>query len=128
MNKKLYRHLAGKVQAMATCRKTDNAEWFERHSDAAEKLCKDHMPSGSGVDCGTTIDLDRSKPQRLVFHTSFHHMDESGGYDGWTEHDVIVTPCLYSGFDLRITGRDRDDIKDYLGELFSYALDREIEA
>lgn len=116
MNAKLYRHLAGRVQARADCLKTGNDEWVKRHGDAAEQLCKDYMPSGSGVDCGTTIDLDRSKPQRLVFLTPFH------------EHAVIVTPCLYSGFNLRITGRDRNDIKDYLGELFSQALDREIEA
>jgi hypothetical protein len=54
-------------------------------------------------------------------------MDEHGGYDGWTEHSIIVTPDLASGFDLRVNGRDRRDIKEYLAEIFGYALDADID-
>ena len=53
-------------------------------------------------------------------------MDAGGGYDGWTEHSVIVTPDLATGFDLKVTGRDKRDIKEYLGELFYAALCEEI--
>ena len=50
-------------------------------------------------------------------------MTEHGYYDGWTEHDVIVTPSLRSpGFSLRITGRNRRDIKEYIADAFHDAL------
>ena len=80
------------------------------------------LPSGSGFDCGTKLDIEASKPNRLVFITSFHHMDEHGGYDGWTEHKIIVTPSLVYGFELRVTGKDRNDIKDYIAEVMHGAL------
>jgi hypothetical protein len=74
-------------------------------------------PSGSGFDNGTQIDRDRSDV--LIFSTSFHHMDEAGGYDGWTEHTVRVKPSLAWGFDLTVSGRDRNGIKDYIADVFS---------
>jgi hypothetical protein len=46
-------------------------------------------------------------------------MNEGGYYDGWTEHQVIITPSLQHGFDVRVTGQDRNEIKDYLAELFT---------
>ena len=51
-----------------------------------------------------------------MLYTHFHHMNDGGFYDGWTEHSVVVTPSLVYGFDTRITGRDRNDIKNYIGE------------
>lgn len=86
---------------------------------------KNLLPSGSGVDSGTQIDRDKSNPGKIVLSTSYHHMDEGGCYDGWTEHTVIVTPS-FSGFDLRITGRNRNDIKDYLGDRYYHALAEKI--
>jgi hypothetical protein len=117
------------LAARENCRKAGNSAWFTVHSSRLADLCREHMPSGSGVGLragGTEFDFDASKPDRLVFNTGFHHMDESGGYDGWTEHQVIVTPSLVFGFELRITGRDRNDIKDYLAELYQSALSAEI--
>lgn len=83
-----------------------------------EEFCRDNAPSGSGIDAGTTFNFDESKVEKLVFNTSFHHMNENGFYDGLTEHKVIVTPsfCMYPA--VRITGRDRNFIKDYLADVF----------
>jgi hypothetical protein len=85
----------------------------------------DALPSGSGIDCGTTLERDDCKPGKLVLSLSYHHMAESGMYDGWTEHKVIVTPS-FDGIDMRITGPNRNDIKDYLYEVYHYALTQEI--
>jgi len=123
--KPLYVHIAELTAAMENCRKTDNAEWLEKHQDTIDELVKNHMPRGSGIDCGCEYD-NASTPNRLCFTTSYHHMDEYGGYDGWTDHTVIVTPDLSDGFNLRITGRNRNDIKDYLHEVFDLALRQEI--
>jgi hypothetical protein len=38
-----------------------------------------------------------------------------------------VRPSLEYGIDIRITGRDRNDIKDYLGEVFELWLNEEID-
>lgn len=103
-----------------------NPEWFDKHTDSIEELVRQHMPSGSGFDSGTTLDLDASHAEKLVFRTSFHHMDEGGYYDGWTYHTVTVTPSLSGQFNLRISGRNRNDIKDYMYETFSYALGKEV--
>jgi len=39
---------------------------------------------------------------------------------------VIVTPA-FDGIDVRITGRNRNNIKDYLGEMFHFILTRQAE-
>ena len=123
LTRPLYRAIAEKLQAIENCRKANNAKWEARHSDAIKELVETHMPSGSGFDNGTMLDMTASKPEKLVFQTSFHHMHESGMYDGWTDHSVTVTPSLASGFDMRIGGRDRNDIKNYIAECFAEALE-----
>lgn len=100
----------------------NSAIWFEKHEERIEALVKNHMPSGSGFDSGTTIDLDSSHADKLVFRTHFHHLNPNGFYEGWTYHKVIVTPALVGHFHLRITGPNRDDIKEAIHFFFSGAL------
>jgi hypothetical protein len=88
----------------------------------------DHMPHGSGFDGGTQFDYVASHSEKLVFNTSFHHMDEHGCYGGWTDHIVTVVPSLSSpGFNLKISGRNRNDIKELIHQSFYDALTTEIE-
>ena len=122
MSRSLYAALAGLVLARQNCIESGNLEWLERHTDRLESLVKAGLPSGSGFDAGTTLDLDASTPYKLVLKTAFHHMDDHGGYDGWTHHTVTVTPTLHSGIDVKISGRDRNAIKAYIGEEFYAAL------
>ena len=127
--KPVYRQLANLILARDNCVRCGNSEWRLRHEDSAHRIVKQFMPSGSGIDSGTWLDLDaclRHPGERLVFYAPFHHMNEGGMYDGWTEHMVIVTPSLWHDFDLRITGRDRNDIKEYLHEVFHAALMQKI--
>lgn len=123
--RRIYQLLAGLVDARLRSIERGNTEWVERHAERIARVVSEYLPSGSGFDSGTTLDLDVSKPDRLVFRTAFHHMNEGGYYDGWTDHNVIVTPSLAFGFNLRITGRDRNEIKDYIAETFRYVLDAE---
>lgn len=128
----LYRLLANTLRAYDNCTKngatqSQKAEWTARHRGTFYDLVEQFMPSGSGIDSGTKIDWGQSTPEKLVFLTSYHHMNECGMYDGWTEHKVIVTPSLCSDYDLKITGRDRNSIKEYLAETFASALDTEID-
>ena len=102
-------------------------DWLYKHVDMADELCKNHMPHGSGFDAGTQLDWDASHAEKLVFTTAYHHMNDNGYYDGWTEHLVTVTPSLAHGFHMRISGRNRNDIKDYIGDEFQHALGRNVE-
>jgi len=70
------------------------------------------MPSGSGFDCGTKFDFEKSNPEKLVFNIGYHHMDENGFYDGWSELTVIVKPSLANDIDIEITGIRRKNKHD----------------
>lgn len=125
--KPLYAELAQLIQARANCLKSFqstgvNNGGFDRHSQSIEKLVTEHMPSGSGFDNGTFLDLDSSHTEKLVFNTQFHHMNEVGYYDGWTEHTVTVTPS-FGGINLRVSGRNKNDIKEAIYQAFSIALE-----
>ena len=126
MENKLYQDLATAVGARLNCKASNNTEWFDKWNARIKQLV-DLLPSGSGWDCGTKIDLDASHMEKLVLYGSYHHMDESGFYDGVTEHTVTVTGSLTSGIKIRISGRNRNDIKDYLYETFEYALQQPTE-
>lgn len=126
--KPLYVALASAVIAYQNCVKSGNREWEDRHKDRILQLARENLPSGSGLDNGCSISVEQSSDARIVIATSFHHMDgESGGYDGWTEHEIVVKPSLAFGISLRITGRNRNEIKDYLGEMFQDYLTRQVE-
>lgn len=118
----MYQALAGRILAMQNCQRNANEDWYQKHLAAVGKMAKDHLPLGSGFDWGSGIDAEASKPDRLVLYTSFHHMNDVGRYDGRTEHQIIVKPSLYFGFELRVTGPNRCDIKDYIAEVFDDCL------
>ncbi len=122
MKTPLYVELARLVQARLNCIAKGNQEWFGKHEERIVELVKEQMPSGSGFDCGTTLIFERSTGDRLVFNTAFHHMNEHGSYDSWTDHCVTVKASLQFGFELTVGGQNRNDIKDYIGEQFQHAL------
>lgn len=115
------RELAGLADAYHRCLKTGN-EWAAKHRERAEYIARNYLPSGSGIDTGTTFDIDASTGERLVLRTEFHHMNDGGYYDGWTQHDITVKASLIHGLALRIGGRNRNDIKEYLHDVFREAL------
>jgi hypothetical protein len=127
MKRKLYAELALLLSAIENCRKSGNDEWALVHREKAEGLVKAYMPSGGGFDAGTHLDVSCSSADKLIFNTSFHHMTGEGFYDGWTSHDVIVTPSLAFGIEVRVSGRNRNDIKDFIHSAFHDALTLEVE-
>lgn len=119
---KVYEKLASLVDARSRCLDTGNAVWSRKHEDRIIEIVRAHMASGSGFDSGTTLDLDKSTGEKLVFCTAFHHMNDVGMYCRWTEHTVVVKPSLQHSVDVKVTGRDYNDIKDYIGECFQHSL------
>lgn len=122
----LVQHLSSTLQARNNCIKSDNLRWENKHNDRISALEK-FLPSGSGIDRGTKFLDTESKPERLVFEFGFHHMDQNGYYDGWTDHTAIVTPA-FDGIDIRITGRNHNDVKDYLADVFRTAMQQKLES
>ena len=94
-------------------------------ADIEKKLeaLMDTAPHGFGIDRGVQLLEDESAPNRLVFQCDYHHMDEAGFYVGWTYHKAVVTPDFVFGYSIRITGRDRNQIKEYLRETLGYWLE-----
>jgi len=120
---RIYETLARKIQARANCHTSGNAEWFERHTEDIRAIVREKFPSGSGFDNGTSIDLDASTAEKLVFTGSFHHMDDVGSYSHWTDHRVTVRPSLAFGCVVSVTGAGGRDHKNYVSEVFHNALD-----
>lgn len=127
MQTSVVREIASRIIAIQNCRKSGNTEWEYKHTQFLHYIEKNLLPSGSGIDSGTKIDIDRSQPNRLILSTSYHHMNDDGCYDGWTNHDIVVTASLAFGFDVTVRGPNRNAIKDYLSELFHSDLQREID-
>jgi hypothetical protein len=95
-------------------------EWLDKHQATLEELMA-AAPSGSGFDSGTKLD-DSSTPDKLIFTTEFHHMNQGGFYDGWTSHSIVVKPSFEFGEIIDIKGRDRNQIKDYIADVFQSFL------
>ena len=117
--------LACLIGARQRCLATGNDSWRRKHSDNLNWIADNLLPSGSGIDNGTTVEWDASTEEKLVLRAGFHHMNDGGMYDGWTQHTIIVRPT-FDGITVDVKGRNRNDIKDYLCETYSYTLSRRI--
>ncbi len=106
------------ISQMLNGKANNNPTAIEKAVERIKAQCE-HLPSGSSIDSGVKFDLDKSTPEKMVFHVPFHHMNEGGYYDGWTTYKLTVKPSFWQGFDLNITGRDKNGVKDYLYDLFS---------
>jgi len=100
-------------------------DWHKTVPEAFRDVCEDRLetlekelPNGSGIDSGCKIDIENSSSKKVVITFGWHHLNEDGYYDGWTQHKLIVKPHLSMGIDMNITGHDRNGIKEYLYELF----------
>jgi len=122
----LYRAIASRIDAYKRCIETHNTLWEEKHLEGIRHM-ESLLPSGAGIDNGTQIDVDASTGEKLVLITSFHHMNDVGYYDGWTEHIICVKPSLIHGITMTISGKDRNQIKDYLYEVYDVALSENVD-
>lgn len=122
----IYVELAARISAMANCLKEGNEHWYGNHGLVIDEIMKTG-PTGSGVDTGLQLMYDKSKTDHLVIAFGYHHMSETGFYEGWTDHELVITPSLHLDYLLRITGQDRNNIKEYLNDIFSAWLSATVE-
>ena len=121
MEKKTYQLIALLLQAIENCESSGNTEWIPTHEARLADIAANRLPRGSGINNGVSVS-EKSTPQRIVLNFGYHHMNEHGFYDGWSDYEAIVTPCLIDGFNLRVKGDNRNDILDYLHEIIYFAL------
>jgi hypothetical protein len=107
--------LNSRVQAYQNCLINGNVEWMDKHYEHIIGMLE-NLPHGSGIDGKFILQTEECEKQKLVFFLEYHHMDEHGGYDGWTEHNLIITP-EFGDFKMKITGRNKNGIKEYLQDL-----------
>ena len=129
MNRKVYQELARLVLARQNCIKSNNHEWKDKHETRINFIVKNFLPSGSGIDSGNTIDLEKSNDEKLIIYSSFHAMNEDGYCDRWIDFTLIVKPSLSFGILLDIKGKfgNRQDIKEYLYDIYRESLEQVIE-
>ena len=126
MKRSLACHISQLAVAMRNCIASGNKEWKDKHEDALHRIQKNLLPSGSGIDNGTRIDLDKTNGSKVVLTFGFHFMDEHGFYDGWGDFVAVVKPG-FTGLEINIKGRDRQQIKEYLHDVFYHCLSMEYE-
>lgn len=128
----LYAHIARELDRYNRLSMAGNTIPFppSKVREDLNKVVRELLPSGSGIDNGTHLDWEASRLDRLVFIVEFHHMDDHGSYRGWSAYKVIVKPSLMFDIDVTITGatpRGVDDTKDYLSELYRQELNQPYE-
>lgn len=99
--KKLYQELALKLNAISNCIDSDNQVWLSNHIEDIKNL-NQFLPSGSGFDSGSMVNLELSQDNKIVIDSSYHLMDQFGFYSHWVDFTITVTSCLMSGFNLDI--------------------------
>ena len=121
MRRKCYQIIATALASLYYCREHGTPDSAELWEDKIKRILET-APHGSGIDGDGVMLSDESKPDRLVFHFDFHHLNDVGFYTHWSTYKVIVKPSLAFGYTLRIVGENRNGIKDYFGELFDHWL------
>lgn len=127
MKRKTIQLISQLLAQIENCELSNNLEHKAIANARLRDIETNHLPSGSGIDNGTTICRESSTPDKVVLFTSYHHMNEGGYYDGWTQHKITVTPA-FDRFHIKVGGKNRNDIKDHLWDTFFFSLDAEIDA
>lgn len=118
---KLYQRIATELRRLAYTGRPDLVDLAEEQLRHIEQ---NHLPSGSGIDCGTKIYRDYSL-RDIILKFSYHAMDENGFYDGWYDYTLTLSPDFVWGFQMHLDGNE--EYADYLLDVFQDALEQEVE-
>jgi hypothetical protein len=138
MKQTVIKHIAGLMLAIEICQQKmqhccqdeERHHWqsvIRTHKANIDLIAREYLPSGSGFDAGTQVDLFNSKLTKIRLTTRYHHMNENGIYDGWTGHNITLRPTFLGARITAITGKNRNDIKGYIGETILHALEQEVD-
>ena len=93
-----------------------------------QNIIRHDAPSGSGIDYEykkIRISRYHHGEKKILFENSYHYMNENGFYDGIFPFTVIINKNsdVIVKFHVNSAGRyrvNKNDIKNYLEELFTY--------
>ena len=96
--------------------------WAKRTKELS--LLQKLLPNGKGIREreGLAVILLESTKKRIVIDTTYWHTNNS---DERTSHQVIITPSFEGEINIRITGKNKDNVKEYLHDIFREALMKE---
>jgi len=123
MKRTLIQWISIALEASKVSHPKDRQHIAERWSDLLDDIENNLLLSGSGFDAGTALDREKSTNNKIVFTTSFHHMNEHGFYVRWTEHKVTLSPEFVGGPSIEVSGRNYRDIKEHIAHAFLCCLD-----
>lgn len=132
------------AEALDIAERNRNHPWIEKWEAELEQL-ENMLPHGSGLDGVVEIDRSATSSDKITIVFDYHHMDEFGGYQGWSEWRLVVSADLLGlTYDLECvedceyrtsdgdeewtyTASEDDSLMDYFVETFDIALQREVE-
>ncbi len=132
---KVYKELSSSIATRLRCitrRNFDpaNSETYViNHTKKIEKIIREYLPHGCGINDGYDFDYDHSTGEKLVINSSYHCIDNNGFYVMKIPFTIIVTPSLLFDFKLKISGTfgKKKNTKEYLYNLFSESFNILIE-
>jgi len=97
--------------------------WAKRSKELS--LLQELLPNGNGIrgQEGLAVILLESTEKRIVIGTIYWHPKDRYG---WTAHQVVITPSFEGEINIRITGKNENNVKKYLHDIFREALMNEI--
>lgn len=127
---KVYQKLASTFNAYLYCQATNKQELADRHLETIKEIIREYLPHGSGFDSDITLDVDRSKLNKLILCGSFHAMNDNGYYCCWIDFECVIEPSLIGEIDIEIKGRfgHHQDLREYIGDVLYDALTKELES
>ena len=131
--KKLYEAIAQTASALKNCEKSGNVDgWLQRHESKLDRIAQDYLPSGSGIDCGTKINLRHTNDRQIILTGNYHVLNDVGYYTHWIDYTVYVLPSLIGHIDITIAGdffneegEEDENLKDYLYDIYHECLTSE---
>jgi hypothetical protein len=99
---KLYKKIAQTLQARENCYNNKRMGGWHKHSNTIDNIQSKYFPLGDGFDGIALIDRFKSKENKIVIMIEWHCTDSFGEHDGMLTFDLIITPDLQHGFNLKI--------------------------
>jgi hypothetical protein len=95
--------------------------WAKRTKELA--LLKEYLPNGNGSrrQQGLSVILLESTEKRIVIDTTYWHETGQG-----TVHQIIIKPSFEGEIATRVTGKNVNNVKEYLQDTFREALMSEV--
>lgn len=119
--KKLYSALATKLDII------EKGNHVNLQEQCLQNLQDKYFPYGSGFDNKIKLDRVKSTPKKLIIPFSYHCMNDNGYYDGWIHCELIITPSLLFGFNMKINwkgykGKYKFILEDYFQDVWMNVL------